>query len=359
MGAAALHHYRAEADAAVRELADRIEGTVSKPISALSYNELITINDLAVNCGSALLRLRASVFAEKRKHEVEKKQAALSHEREVVEIKRMAAEQMEIAARDFKAATDVVKRKAQEDYDDLCKLYNQKRLDFERMHVPMKGVPSFSEKIGVAGEMGRNFHQALSEWMSYAAIPSPNVPLYGWSYAGASVVLGFLMGNLFAGFIVGLAVPVSLYLLFIKAQLKLQELWPALERDRARIVGRMEDPIGAASKRLNERRSAINSTLTSELERIAEKQAKDAERLKSIHESTMAELKHTITSVDAKMLSLFSRLTKFEAEWQAYNRQSTLAFSEKPLDWEVPAPKIMRLGTLSLTERGLVQLASS
>ncbi len=359
MGAVALQDYRAGAEAAVREFAERVEGAESKPISSVSYRDFIFLNDLAINCGSALLRLRASVFAEKRKHEAAKKQVVLGHEREVVEIKRMATEQMEIAARDFKAAQDVVNRKAQEDYDVLCKMYNGKRPDFERMHVPMPRTPSLSEKIGSAGETGPGVSQALSDWMSYAAIPSPNAPLYGWSYAGSSVVLAFLLESLVAGFFLGLVVPAALYFLFIKAQLKLQELGPALERDRARIVSRMADPIGAASNRLNARREAINLTLTKELEQFAEKQAKDAERLKSSHESTMAEVKQAITSIDAKMLSLFSRMTKLEAEWQAYNRQSTLAFSEKPLDWEVAAPKILRLGTLSLTDRGLVQIASS
>ena len=359
MGAVALQDYRIRAEGAVGEFAERIESVEGMPLSSVSYRDLITLNDLAINCGSALLRLRASMFAEKRKHEAEKKQVALGHEREVVEIKRKATEQMEIAARDCKAAQDVVKRKAQEDYDGLCKMYNEKRPDFERMHVPMPRTPSLSEKISAAGETGPGVSQALSDWMSNAAIPSPNAPLYGWSYAGSSVVLGFLLESFLSGFFLALVVPASLYFLFIKAQLKLQELGPALERDRARIVRRMDDPIGAATKRLNARREAINSTLTKELEEIAEKQTKDADRLRVSHESSKAELKDAITSLDARMISLFSRLTKLEAEWQAHNRQATSAFSEKPLEWEVPAPKILRIGTLGLTEKSLVQMASS
>jgi hypothetical protein len=346
--------YEAVASVSARELASRLGAAERMPSLSVSYSDLIILNDLVAKCGSDMLKLRASAFAKQREHDAALAEAALRHDRDISAIKQLAVGQKDIALRDFEGIRHTIRHSAQKDYDVLCKMYNAEKANFERMKVPMPRTSSLSQATSSA-DAGISFMQALSEWKAHMVIPSPNAPLYVWSYLGVSVALGLILESFVAGFVLGLVVPTALYLLFIKAQLKLQSLAPALDRDRAKIARRMEDSLREASKRLNPRQESIDAILGKELAEHEEKKAKDLQNLRSGHESALAKLKHAVSSIDAEMLELLVRLRRLEAAWQLENRQAAAAFSEKSLEWEVPAPRLLRLGNLSLTSKALVQ----
>lgn len=349
--------HTAAASASAKELASRLEAAERIPVQPLSFADLISLNDLAVGCGGELLRLRASIFAEQRHHDEALVQSALRHDRDVSATNQMCAEQREIAIRDFKAAKEVISRKAAEEYETLCKRFNEKLSDFTAMKLAMPRTPSFSEATSSENsEIG--LARALSDWDSQMITRSPGGALYGWSYAGATLVFGFMLENLFAGLVPGAIVPVAIYLLFIKSQLKLQKLRPALASDGARIAKRTKDPIEAARMRMNVRCEELDARLAKELAELEDRQSRVLNGLKSDHESVMSQLKQSAYSLDEEMLGLFDRVKRLEVAWQTENRQSVAPLSGKPMDWEVPAPRLLRLGSLSLTSQGLIQRAS-
>ena len=354
---AVLRDHTAAASASARELASRLDAIERLPVHSVSYDALVVLNDLAVKCGCDLLRLRASVFAERRNHNVALEQAAIRHNKEGSAAKQRSSEQKEVAMRDFEATRDLVKRKAEEEYNELCKLYCAKRPDFEAMKVAMPHPPSFSEAAS-SQDTGVRLKQALSDWDSQMVTTSPDAKAYGWLYAGTSVVTAYMMQNLAIGLFLGLIAPVAMYLLVERAKAKLRNFALALAQDGARIAKRMEDPVSAATKRWDARRAEIDAGRAKELAELEKRQAYAMHSLESAHVSVMSGLQQAASALDTEMLGLLDRVKRFESVWQQENRQAVAAFSEKPLEWEVPAPRLLRLGSLSMTAQVLVHRAS-
>jgi len=339
------------------ELASRLEAAERIPVNSLSFAEIVSLNDLAIQCGGNLLRLRASAFAEQRHHEAKQLQAALRHDKEISATKQMCAEQREIAVSEFQMAKDAITRQANEAYDDLCKEFEKRKGDFERLRLPLRTPPTLHEAQS-SEDAWISFHQALSDWEPYRAIPAPNAALYFLPYLAFVTILSLMLGSVGGSIVLGLVFPGGMYGLFILSQLKLQRIEPALVGDGVRIRDRMEAPILSAQKRLNARFADLDVRLRKELEEVEGRHSRALYSLKNDQNSIMCRLKETVHSLDEESLRLFHRLTTVEAAWYTENYQAVAPCSAKPNDWTIPAPRLLRLGSLSLTSQNLIELSS-